>query len=128
LITIEQGNEIRQAWYAMDGISDRPKTVSECWDMIERLLELLGAITGITSAAGISPDEETMKQVYEREVRFAKDARELPLRLVREVEAILYGPSDVDEITDDQYARAAQLIACRRNTCGGPNEAHEHVA
>ena len=61
-------------------------------------------------------------------MQFATDAHELPLELVRDVEAILYGPSDVDEITDDQYVRAAQLIACRRNTCGGPDAGHDHIA
>jgi hypothetical protein len=111
LITIEQGNQIREAHYIMDGPSDRPKTIPECHAMIGGLLELLGAITGITNAAEISPGEETAKDDYERELHFAADAHELPLELVCEVEAILYGPSDVDEITDDQYGRAAQLIA-----------------
>jgi hypothetical protein len=56
-ITMEQANKIREAWYFMDGPSDRPKTVPECWEVIEEMLELVGVITGITNAAAISSDE-----------------------------------------------------------------------
>lgn len=128
MITIEQGNKIRETWYVMDGLADRPKTVPECWDVIEEMLELIGNITGITNAGAISPDEETPKDIYLRELKLAEDAHELPLELVRTVETTLYGPSMTEDPTDDRYAKAAQLIACSRNTCGGPNAAHEHTA
>jgi hypothetical protein len=61
-ITIDQGDQIRQAWYIMDGPSDRPWTIPECHGMIQGLLDLLGAITGITSSGTISPAEEAQRE------------------------------------------------------------------
>jgi hypothetical protein len=117
-VAIDQGDQIRQSWYIMDGPSDRPRTVADCHAMIEGLLELLGAITGITSASAVSPIEETMQDWFEREAHFAADAHELTPELTREAETILYGASMCEDATEDRYRRAAQLIACRRNTCG----------
>ena len=59
ILTIDQADRIRQARYVMDGQADRPKTVPECHDMIEDLLGILGAITGITGSSTVSPDEAT---------------------------------------------------------------------
>lgn len=50
----DAGDAIRDAWYIMDGPSDRPKTVPECWDMIEHLLRLLGTVTGIGDASTLA--------------------------------------------------------------------------
>ena len=57
-LTVVQADEIRQAHYIMDGPSDRPKTVAGCHVMIERLLVLIGTVTGITHAGAISPAEK----------------------------------------------------------------------
>jgi hypothetical protein len=126
--TIDQGDQIRQARYIMDGPADRPKTVPECHAMIEGLLDLLGTITGITDAASVSPAEETMKDWFDREMHFAIEAHEAWPGLVREAEDILYGPSFGNDPDEKKYRRAAQLIACRRNTCGGPGTGHDHTA
>ena len=68
--------------------------------------------------------EETAREWFEREQQFAADAHELTPDLVGRISAIFTecGP------TEEQYARAAQLIACRRNTCGGPDAGHDHIA
>lgn len=72
--------------------------------------------------------EETAKAWYERELQFAEDAHEIDAALGAEIVSILIDERFGKLPNDDQYARAAQLIACRRNTCGGPNAAHKHIA
>ena len=71
------------------------------------------------------------KTWFEREANLATAAGEMTVNLAREVDAIFHGPdhhNGTDIITAAQYEHAAQLIACKRNTCGGPNAAHDHVA
>ena len=68
--------------------------------------------------------EETTRDWYIREVAFAVDADEMTAELEAELDAITAELG----ITEQSYARAAQLIACRRNTCGGPGAGHDHIA
>ena len=67
--------------------------------------------------------QESAREWFEREQLFAADAHELTPDLVGRISAIFVegGP------TEEQYARAAQLIACTRNTCGGPAAGHDHI-
>jgi hypothetical protein len=69
---------------------------------------------------------------FDREWNFAADAHEMTPALEADVRTILGVTYDADghwgSVADaDQYARAAQLIACWRGTCGGPNERHDHM-
>ena len=68
--------------------------------------------------------EETTRDWYIREVAFAVDAHEMTAELEAELDAITAELGN----TEQSYARAAQLIACRRNTCGGPAAGHDHIA
>ena len=73
-------------------------------------------------------DPETGKAIewLQRETRFATDAHEMNAELQHEVALILAVPPGT-AVSAGQYARAAQLIACRRNTCGGPGRGHDHA-
>jgi hypothetical protein len=53
-----QADHIRQTWYMMDGSADRPRSVADCWAVIESLLEVVGSVTGITNAAAVPPWEQ----------------------------------------------------------------------
>jgi hypothetical protein len=57
MLTIDQANRIRELWYIMDGPSDRPRQVSEWAEIVEGLLGVVSEITGIDSAAAITPME-----------------------------------------------------------------------
>lgn len=63
---------------------------------------------------------------YLHEVHFAVDAHEFTTDLQAAVHAIFRGSLDDGPPLADRYRQAAQLIACTRNTCGGPNAAHDH--
>jgi hypothetical protein len=67
------------------------------------------------------PEQESGRDWYERELEFAMNAHDLTPELSREVAAILTDPdrpNELGNLTDEQYRQAAQLLACRRNTCG----------
>jgi hypothetical protein len=69
---------------------------------------------------------------FDREYDFAADAHEMTPALEADVRTILGVTWDSgdgwESVADaDQYARAAQLIACSRGTCGGANERHDHM-
>lgn len=63
---------------------------------------------------------------FHREMSFAIDAHEFTSDVEAGVAAIFGGAPEAGR-TAGQYAKAAQLIACTRMTCGGPNAGHEHI-
>ncbi len=78
-------------------------------------------------AAWGEPPPDDAASWFARELQFAIDAHEFPDSLNREIYGNIFAESDSDWLSDDQYARAAQLIACRRNTCGGLDSGHDHI-
>lgn len=60
-MTVQQAQAIRDAHWAMDARcrgKDGPHTVTDCVKLIRELLDLLGSITGIESAADVLPFED----------------------------------------------------------------------
>ena len=79
-------------------------------------------------AAWREPPPDDAATWFARELQFAIDAHEFPDDLNHAIYGGIFAETEGDFITDDQYARAAQLIACRRNTCGGPDSGHRHTS
>lgn len=63
---------------------------------------------------------------YAQELQFAQDAHEFTSDLDRAIYGGIFAETEGDLITDDQYARAAQLIACSRGNCDGEHTGHNH--
>lgn len=69
-----------------------------------------------------APDLANALEEYGREYCFADDAHEMTRRLFDQL--VLHFANGADA---KQVQEAAQLVACARNTCGGPNLGHEHI-
>ena len=82
---------------------------------------------GVTLAWGELPPDDAPRW-FSRELQFAMDAHEFTDDLNRAIYGGIFAETEGDFITDDQYTRAAQLIACWRNTRGGPGAGHDHIA
>jgi hypothetical protein len=95
--------------YMMDGEIPGEKADLAVKETRRHVCEALKTISMLT---------ETTRDWYVREVEFAVNAHEMTADLQAKVDAIFTELSP----TEQEYAAAAQFIACTRNTCGHRHE------